>query len=118
MQTSVQTGKNGEALAARFLEAAGLTILHRNWKFSYYEIDLVAAESDVLHIVEVKTRRSLRFGYPEESITARKFASLQKAAEAYQQQYSGWKWLQFDVISILLLKGKEPDIFWVKDVYF
>ncbi|OGT28583.1 MAG: YraN family protein [Gammaproteobacteria bacterium RBG_16_66_13] len=95
-------GRVGERRARQFLESAGLTILDANWRSPEGEIDIIAAEGDVLVFVEVKTRRGLRFGSPEESITRGKRRRLQRAALAYLQSHeridSLWR---IDVITIL-----------------
>ncbi len=49
MAGHLQFGKNGEQLAAAFLEQQEYTILHRNWRHSHYEIDIVALKKEVLH---------------------------------------------------------------------
>ena len=50
-------GKEGEALAAKWLKEHGYTLLHQNWRHSYHEIDIVATKEKFLHFVEVKTKR-------------------------------------------------------------
>ena len=59
-----QVGKTGENLAANFLEKQGYEILHKNWRYSYYEIDIVAKKGKKLHFVEVKTLTTSKNGYP------------------------------------------------------
>ena len=51
-------GSQGEQLAVDYLQQAGLRILDRNWRCDEGEIDIVAADSRVLVICEVKTRRA------------------------------------------------------------
>ena len=41
-------GRQGEEVAASFLEAAGLRILGRNWRCADGELDIVAAERRTL----------------------------------------------------------------------
>ena len=48
-------GRRGEQAAVEYLERAGLRILDRNWRCAEGEIDIVAAERQVLVICEVKT---------------------------------------------------------------
>jgi hypothetical protein len=57
-------GRYGEDVAARQLQAAGLTILARNWRCREGEVDIVALDGDVLVMCEVKTRRGVGFGTP------------------------------------------------------
>jgi putative endonuclease len=73
-------GKQGEQLAAEYLQRAGLRILARNWRCSEGEIDIVAADRRALVAVEVKTRSGTRFGTPLEAVTAKKRNRLRRLA--------------------------------------
>lgn len=73
-------GRQGEQAAVEYLERAGLRILDRNWRCAQGEIDIVAAERQVLVICEVKTRSSAQYGSPLEAITRRKQARLRRLA--------------------------------------
>ena len=61
-----QLGDHGEDLAAAALKQQGYKILERNYVTPLGEIDLVARQGQVLVVVEVKTRKSTRFGSPQE----------------------------------------------------
>lgn len=65
-------GRAGEERAAAHLSALGYEILDRNWRCPQGEIDIVARRGRVIAVVEVKTRRSVRFGHPFEAIDDRK----------------------------------------------
>src|SRR6266576_1144282 len=73
-------GRCGEQAAVEYLERAGLRILDRNWRCTEGEIDIVAAERQVLVICEVKTRSSAQYGSPFEAITRSKRARLRRLA--------------------------------------
>jgi putative endonuclease len=73
-------GRCGEQAAVEYLERAGLRILDRNWRCTEGEIDIVAAERQVLVICEVKTRSSTKYGSPLEAITRSKRARLRRLA--------------------------------------
>lgn len=49
-------GVLGEDFIAQWLQSSGWKILHRRWRCSLGEIDLIANNSDLLAFVEVKTR--------------------------------------------------------------
>ncbi|MEN8098035.1 MAG: YraN family protein [Chloroflexota bacterium] len=83
MARSQQIGRLGETTAARFLKDAGYSILDRNYRCEYGEIDIVARMEEMIVFVEVKTRQSLKFGLPEESITRAKSGRLIQSAEMY-----------------------------------
>ncbi|QJC21550.1 YraN family protein [Arcanobacterium buesumense] len=74
----------GEETAARYLQSFGWTILDRNWRCSRGELDIVAFDPyrDALVAVEVKTRRSLRQGLPQEAVTP---AKLERIRLAFRQ---------------------------------
>ncbi|MFZ6023522.1 MAG: YraN family protein [Bacteroidota bacterium] len=119
MQTSnIETGQLGEDIAAGFLANKGYSIVERNWRCKHWEVDIIAFKHKKLHFIEVKTRSSMRFGKPEESITREKMTHLKNAAEAYQYQHPEWKYLQFDVIAITLVNGITKEIYLIEDVYF
>ena len=73
-------GKQGEQLAAEYLQRSGLRILDRNWRCAEGEIDIVAAERRALVVCEVKTRSGTRYGTPLEAVNRRKLARLRRLA--------------------------------------
>ena len=116
MALHLHTGQLGEDLAAEWLTAQGFRILHRNWRFGHVELDVVAEKLGCLHFVEVKTRRSDKFGYPEEAVTAGKLERLQRAGAAYLEQEPHWKRIQYDILSIRLIPKGAPEFFFIEDV--
>ena len=104
-------GQWGEDTAATYLERNGYTILGRNFHTAHGEIDIVASKQAVLIFIEVKTRSSHSFAYPEDSVTKSKQAHMLSAAEEYLQSHpeSGESW-QFDVIAIERKPGSTPEI--------
>ena len=66
---SREAGLRGEQAAAEWLIANGFELLHRNWRSGRYELDIVALREGVLHVVEVKCRRSGALSPPEEAMT-------------------------------------------------
>jgi putative endonuclease len=101
----------GEAAAVQYLEANGYTVLARNLRTAHGELDIVAEKDGLLVFVEVKTRSSHSFAYPEDSVTPRKQAHMLSAAEDYLQQHpeSDETW-QFDVIAVERKPGEKPEI--------
>lgn len=112
-----ETGKTGELLAAAWLKENQYNILYVNWRYSHYEIDIIASRNDILHFIEVKTRSSIAFGYPEESVSKKKFGSLMNAAEEFLAKYPEWTRIQYDVLSITKLKDQPVEYFLIEDVY-
>jgi putative endonuclease len=106
-----RVGHWGEEIASEYLAARGYSILSRNAWTPYGEIDIVACREGVLVFVEVKTRTSSLFGYPETAVTARKQAHMLAAAERFLQAYpKDFETWQFDVIAVEGKPGGKPDI--------
>lgn len=110
-------GEKGEQLAAVWFSQKGYRILHRNWRYSHFEIDLIADKKESIHFIEVKTRSNKAFGFPEESVTQRKIMRLMRAAEEYLWINAVEKRVQFDILSIGLYGNDLPEFFLIEDVF-
>lgn len=111
----IHVGRYGEDLAFDYLRRSGMLVLDRNWRPQGAgvrgELDLVARDGDELVIVEVKTRRSIAFGMPVESISRRKIRALRSLALAWLDQRSVHAPnIRFDVISIVIPPAGQPVI--------
>ena len=71
----------------------------------------------MLHFVEVKCRNASPFGFPEDSVTKKKFKNLKMAADEFLFRNPGHRWIQYDILSITLYKNKEPEFFLLEDVF-
>jgi putative endonuclease len=111
------TGSFGEGLAANYLAEKGFVLLHQNWRYGHWEVDIIAQKDSVLHFIEVKTRRTKKFGHPEEAVTKKKIQNLINASEEYLYQFPQWKRIQFDILSITILKKEPVEYFFIEDVY-
>lgn len=104
-----ELGTLGERYAAAWLERQGWRILDRNWRSRYGELDIVAATPErVVAFVEVKTRRSLRCGPPQEAVDPRKRACLRRAGAQWlllPEHRLAHRGVRFDVVSILVHGG-------------
>jgi putative endonuclease len=114
MRTKDVVGRYGEDLAADFLDAAGLSILERNWRCADGEVDIVAADGETVVFVEVKTRSTVAFGDPAEAVTAVKAARIHRLAMQWLDEHRDWagRWreLRFDVVSIVRLAPGGPSV--------
>jgi len=97
------TGIRGEKLAKDFLKKRGYHILETNYRCPEGEIDIVARHKDSLVFIEVRTKTSLEFGRPEESITLAKQARMRATASQYRQTHNDLppQW-RIDVVAIEL----------------
>src|SRR5690606_41974984 len=78
-------GAAGEEQAAAWYRDRGYHVLARNWRCRDGELDLVVRRRHEVAFVEVKTRRSTRFGHPLEAVTATTQARLPRLALAHLQ---------------------------------
>jgi putative endonuclease len=99
-RTSQRLGAEGEARAAAYLRRRGYRIIGQNVRPGGVEIDLIAQRGRLVIFVEVKTRRSDRFGAPEEAVDARKQARLTRGAREWLRAHPGRAGrVRFDVIA-------------------
>ena len=110
-------GAEGEKLAEAWLRERGYEILHLNWRYSHYEIDIIASKNNILRIIEVKCRNASPFGHPEDSVTRRKFKNLQRAADEFLFRNPGHQWVQYEILSITFHKNRDPEFFLLEDVF-
>jgi putative endonuclease len=102
-------GREGEARAARFLEARGYRIVARNVRADRVEIDLIARRGRLLVFVEVKSRRSSIHVAAAEAVDFRKQQRLRHGALAWlannptEDRRNGL--LRFDVVTCILERG-------------
>ena len=99
----------GEKLARDFLEKRGYHIRENNYRCPEGEVDIVAKHEDSLVFIEVRTKKSLEFGSPEESITLTKMERLRAIASHYQQTHNNlpasWR---IDVVAVEIDQRGKP----------
>jgi len=107
MATHNDLGRQGEQIAAEYLERQGYHILHRNWRLGHRDLDIVTLdeEAQVLAIVEVKSRRDTVFAQPEEAVNWQKVRNLTIAAQAYVRRYNIACEIRFDIVTVT---GTQP----------
>jgi putative endonuclease len=107
-------GAAAEVLAAAFLQQQGLTLVARNYRCRFGEIDLIARDGATLVFVEVRMRSSERFGGAAASITAAKKKKLLRTARHYLARATRTPACRFDA---LLLNGRNDSIEWLKNAF-
>jgi putative endonuclease len=117
MASHNDTGKTGETLAKDWFEERAYTILHINWRHKNLEVDIIAHKKNILHFIEVKAVTSLQYGHPEDKVSAKKIQNLINASEEFLYQNPQWQRIQFDVLSITMLRDKPVAYFLIEDVY-
>ncbi|MFH1563012.1 MAG: YraN family protein [Nitrospirota bacterium] len=114
----IELGKAGEALALKYLRRHGYKIIEQNYKTRSGEIDIIAKNKDVLAFIEVKTRKSLEYGLPQEAVDIRKQRQISKVALEYLARMNGQEIdCRFDIVAITWLKNQKPQIELLKDAF-
>ncbi|MEO6530648.1 MAG: YraN family protein [Specibacter sp.] len=110
-------GQTGERMAADYLEDRGIRVIDSNWRCPRGEIDLVALDGEELVIVEVKTRRSRRYGDPLESLTRAKVLRLRTLAVLWAREHQHVLGaVRIDAVGIVLDNSASPSIDHLKGV--
>jgi putative endonuclease len=104
MNARQQFGRAAEEAAARCLRSGGWRILARNARVGRGELDIVARRGPVLAFVEVKARRSLAAGAPEDAVTPRKRRQVARLAELWLAvrpwALEGVTDVRFDIVAV------------------
>ena len=112
-----EIGTWGEEQAVAFLQRKGYDIIERDWKSGHRDLDIIAANDDMLVFVEVKTRRNRVFGEPEEAIDYRKLQNLRQAINYYVKSRRINREFRLDVITVVgTPEGGSPEITHIEDI--
>jgi putative endonuclease len=113
-------GNQGEVIAKKFLIKKGYKIIEVNYRCRIGEIDIIATNDNKICFVEVKTRNSLIYGRPFESVNYFKQNRIRKIAQYFlilNKQYQDLS-PRFDVISIYLSQEiKKPQIRFIQNAF-
>lgn len=112
--TTKSIGDTAESIAENFLIKNKLSIIEKNYRMKTGEIDLIANDQDTLVFIEVKYRKSTRFGHPLEMVTPGKQKKIIRTSQLYLQKHPKLsnKACRFDVISI-----HNQEIDWIKNAF-
>jgi putative endonuclease len=100
----IQTGKRGEDIAVAYLKNKGYRIIERNYKCLFGEIDIVAKDGDMVVFVEVKSRKSERFGDPQGAVGREKQKKISRISLTYLEEKHLYPCdARFDVVAIKML---------------
>ncbi|MDO9104486.1 MAG: YraN family protein [Methylovulum sp.] len=106
-------GESAEELAHKYLIDAGLIPIARNFRCKQGELDLIMMDGQALVIIEVRFRKSDRYGSAAESVTPAKQSRIIAATQFYLSTIKTDRPIRFDVIAIT---GKNP-INWIKNAF-
>ncbi|MBE2218835.1 MAG: YraN family protein [Ignavibacteria bacterium] len=106
----MRLGKHGEGFAKKYFESLGYEFVSENYRYERAETDLIFKDDvkKLLVFVEVKTRRSKKFGEPEESITEKKMEQMIKSAQGFLMTHEGYDDYEkrFDIAAIMNENGR------------
>lgn len=97
---STSTGQWAEGVAAAYLQNLGFSVIGKNWKTRWCEIDIVAEKDKRIHLVEVKFRRHLGSGSGLDYITRHKAKQMEFAALQWVSEHEWEGDYQLDVVSV------------------
>lgn len=110
------SGPLGEQIAAEYLTAHGCSIVCRNYRTRFGEIDIIARDSRFLVFAEVKTRAADAIAGPAESVTPAKRRRLVRTAMLYLQRFPTELQPRFDVIGVVL-KSAGPQVSRIENAF-
>ena len=99
---NLKTGRLGEKIAKKYLQANRHAIIEQNYRTRRAEIDLIALNKGILIFVEVRTKKGERFGSPEDSFNRSKKNKLINNARAYVAKKRWKKEYRIDAVCIVL----------------
>lgn len=103
MGNNIEIGKKGEMLSKEYLVSKSYNIMNLNFRNHIGEIDIIAMDKDVLVFIEVKTRTSIKYGYPYEAVNYRKQQKIIYTSFAYiNQRNIKDTQLRYDIIEVYL----------------
>ena len=102
----IQTGRTGEALAARYLQKKGYKVLERGFRAQHGEIDLIVQKEKTLIFCEVKARSTSTFGTPAQAVHWKKQQILARTAACYLSLHPHDGPMRFDVVEVYLPQGE------------
>ena len=108
-----ETGKEGEAQA----EKQGYQVLHTNWHWHHYELDIVAAYAGELVVVEVKTRSDDYLLAPEAAVDRAKMRRIVSAADAYVRLFNLSLPVRFDIVTVVK-QGETYEVEHIEDAFY
>jgi putative endonuclease len=106
-----QLGKSGEDVACDELRRRGYAILARRFRTRAGELDIVARDGSTLVFVEVKARRSVRYGTASEAVSWHKRQRITRMAEEFVNRSRLDRVpCRFDVVAVLWPRIGDPSV--------
>ena len=117
MSNRRESGALAEEKACDFLVQKGYKIIERNFRVKHGEVDIVAWKAPILVFVEVKSRATDKFGFPEKAVGSIKQSKIRMVAEVYTRLKNYKGRIQFDIISIVGIETNNCSIAHFEDCF-
>lgn len=116
MNSPVSKGREAENAALEYLRKQGLILIKRNYRCRLGEIDLVMSDDKFLVFIEVRYRKSEKFGSSAESVNKHKQNKIIKTTLFFLKEFRVNQPVRFDVVAM------SPDVCsykinWIKDAF-
>ena len=108
-------GEEAEQAALHYLEQQGLRLIARNYRCPRGEIDLIMMDGNQLAFIEVRYRKSSRFGSAAESVTLAKQQRIASAAAHYLVSRKENRSCRFDVVA--MAGDHKNGIEWIQNAF-
>jgi len=114
----IRLGQYGELIARLFYEMHDVEVREVNWKCVFGEVDLIVRDEDCLVFCEVKTRRSVKSGIPEESVDRKKQERYIRCAQHYVREHGLYdRRIRFDVIAVYTQDTHEGKLRFIPNAF-
>ncbi len=100
-KSNTEIGRQGELQALALLVSKGYEILETNYRYKRSEIDIIASCNNTIVFVEVKFRKGIFFGNPEEFVSDAQAERVHAAAEQYIFDKNWNRNIRFDIVAII-----------------
>jgi len=106
-------GERSEYLACNYLLNQGLRLVEKNFQCKYGELDLIMKDNETLVIVEVRFRKSNKYGSAAESISKKKQSRIIATTQYYLSSNKIDSLVRFDALAM----SSDTDINWIKNAF-
>ena len=119
MTSRAEFGSMAEDLALRYLQRHDLSLLARNFRSRFGEIDLIMQENNTIIFIEVRARKTTAFMHPAESVDYRKRGRIRKTSQVFMHKTAAWNRfdMRFDVIALTGNAARGMKIDWIKAAF-
>jgi putative endonuclease len=114
----LENGQHAEQSACHFLEKEGFKLVQKNYRTPYGEIDIIMQDQEALVFIEVRFRKSSKFGSPFETVGPQKQKKIRASAAHFLQRHQKLSNFpcRFDIVA-LTEDPKTGAIDWIQNAF-